>query len=154
MTDSWVYAVRCGRYVKIGCTNNIRARLVQLQRGNDATIRPSDLPNELFELLGFVRGDIYVEAAFHAAFADERVVGEWFLLNNRIRNWTDRLLHSLPDGIAGERLEAENRELKDRVAWLERRWQDCYDEKERLRVPDDQRVDDPGYIPTSTAVDF
>jgi hypothetical protein len=105
----WIYVIRCGQYAKIGCSNDIARRMEALSRRNDTTRRPDDLPIDSapLELLGYMRGDVYIEAAFHAAFAPERAAGEWFYVTERILKWADRMLHSLPDMLPAPRETAE-----------------------------------------------
>lgn len=54
--------------IKIGITTNIKKRLRGLSTANGFDVR----------LLGFRAGDIVLERALHAQFADHRVRGEWF----------------------------------------------------------------------------
>lgn len=54
--------------MKIGYSNDPRARLSQLQIGN---------PNEL-RLIAAIPGNEEVEAAFHRVFGRQRIRGEWF----------------------------------------------------------------------------
>lgn len=66
----WVYFVQAGANgpIKIGCTSNVSARLAQLQ-----TAQPEKL-----QLLAAVPGGEALESALHAAFAEHRMMGEWF----------------------------------------------------------------------------
>lgn len=70
---SVVYYVRTGRYVKIGYTSNLKARLVNLRL--DAT-----------EVLATESGGRTLEAQRHAQFADERIgKREDFVLSFRLQ---------------------------------------------------------------------
>jgi hypothetical protein len=66
----WVYFVRAGNLVKIGCSINPRKRLSSMQSG---------CPTEL-ELVAVVPGDRDMESSLHDLLADCRVRGEWFEL--------------------------------------------------------------------------
>jgi hypothetical protein len=73
----WVYAIRCGDFVKIGTTRNVRKRLTELQMGNPWVLT----------LIAAVQGGREREREFHAALAEEGVerCGEWFRLSGRYR---------------------------------------------------------------------
>jgi hypothetical protein len=45
---------------------------------NDSTKRPSFVDGADLRLLGWVEGDHELETLLHRAFADYRIVGEWF----------------------------------------------------------------------------
>jgi len=63
--------------VKIGFARNVAARLADLQCASPVTLR----------LLGTVPGGIEVERFFHKDLAEYRVRGEWFALNDRLREY-------------------------------------------------------------------
>jgi hypothetical protein len=71
---SKVYFIRCGARVKIGVTNNVRARLASLQTGNPERMR----------LLKSIDGDTMVEREMHKRFGDLRDQGEWFHLRGAL----------------------------------------------------------------------
>ena len=83
-----VYVLGSARYVKIGVTTDLSARLRSL-RSRDGTVFPLDLHrNEPIVLLAaFPGADMGVERALHAAFADSQVDGEWFSLDERVTLW-------------------------------------------------------------------
>jgi predicted GIY-YIG superfamily endonuclease len=62
--------------VKIGTTTDPDARLMALR--NDNTKRPRFVDGGDLRLLGWVEGDHELETLLHRAFADYRIVGEWF----------------------------------------------------------------------------
>lgn len=106
--DIYVYAIRCGPYVKIGLTRDLRARMATLALPKDPTTKPADLPigTQPLELLGYLEGDRQIEKAFHEAFRPERAAGEWFYATERITAWAATLLQSIPDGIPAGTLSA------------------------------------------------
>lgn len=72
--------------VKIGSSDNVRARMTQIQ-----TCTPFDL-----RLIGVVPGGHAREQDLHAFFAEHRVRGEWFVLS-KIRSQVEKLLQQ--DGV-------------------------------------------------------
>jgi hypothetical protein len=73
-----VYFVQAGDGgpIKIGLTDDVRARMAQLQTGNPFKLK----------LLGFFIGSVHDERALHTRFARWRLEGEWFVV-------TPELLH-------------------------------------------------------------
>ena len=63
-----IYFIECGDLVKIGTTNDVRARLSSLQTGNPAPM----------VLLGQMAGGMVVEGDLHRRFRALHVRGEWF----------------------------------------------------------------------------
>lgn len=69
-----------GRYVKIGRTLdfiNVTARITEMQIGNPHTLT----------LLGTCAGGKAKERKIQERFSDNRVRGEWFLINNKFKNY-------------------------------------------------------------------
>lgn len=66
----WVYLVGSegSDIAKIGYAANVEQRLIRLQTGSPVKL----------SILFKVRGDVRVERALHAAFAEYRTHGEWF----------------------------------------------------------------------------
>jgi hypothetical protein len=71
-----VYFIQSGDspQVKIGTTTNLNGRVASMQVGN---------PEEL-TVLATHRGDVRLEGVLHQMFLDERLMGEWFLLSDRL----------------------------------------------------------------------
>lgn len=70
----FVYVMRCGPHYKIGASKNPGLRLTQLQ-----TQPPFDIEG----VMGFETDDMLgLERLIHEYFADKRVNGEWFLLDD------------------------------------------------------------------------
>jgi hypothetical protein len=63
-----LYFITAAGYVKIGRTANVWSRIRNIQCGN---------PHEV-DCIGVLSGRGYEELAWHAAFYDDRVRGEWF----------------------------------------------------------------------------
>lgn len=70
LNGSWIYFVGCEGFVKIGTTNNVKARLSALRTGSPFPVG----------LLGLIPGGAADEAGIHALFKAGRVRGEWFRL--------------------------------------------------------------------------
>uniref|UniRef100_A0AB39AKL4 DnaD-like helicase loader n=1 Tax=Mycolicibacterium phage phi1_186018 TaxID=3236641 RepID=A0AB39AKL4_9CAUD len=70
-----VYFIADGTgHVKIGVSNDVPARMAQLQTGNPTKLR----------LLAVCPGGEPLEQALHLQFADDRAEGEWFRLTPAI----------------------------------------------------------------------
>lgn len=77
---SYLYAIRYGRYVKIGYSDSPRDRLRALPGG--VRLRPADLElSTEGEPLFAVTGDLTTERLLHRIFSPHRAVGEWFILS-------------------------------------------------------------------------
>jgi hypothetical protein len=72
---SYVYAIRCGDYVKVGVAKNPMRRLSDLQTA---------VPYRL-ELIGLMVGGFEVEKRLHRLMAESHHRGEWFELNSSTR---------------------------------------------------------------------
>ena len=72
-----VYFIRCGDYVKIGRSTNVRARLSELQTGN-----PYDL-----RLLATIPGGYPLESSLRSRFSGEHHRGEWFYYSTSVRRF-------------------------------------------------------------------
>lgn len=70
---SFVYAIRSGRYVKIGVASDPEARMFSLQAGN-----PRPLVLEAAFHFGTRDRAMLVEAAIHQDLSSQRVFREWF----------------------------------------------------------------------------
>jgi hypothetical protein len=77
-----VYFIRAGESgpVKIGIADDVSARLRELQTAH----------HESLLVVRTVDGAQDLEAAFHAAFRDRHIRGEWF-------SWDDRMLNACPE---------------------------------------------------------
>lgn len=72
-----IYVIGYDQFVKIGWSNNIRARFKQIQRG---------IPNDL-TLYGCVIGGRADEKALHIRFKEYRTRGEWFRKEGALADW-------------------------------------------------------------------
>jgi hypothetical protein len=63
--------------VKIGVTKDVAARLSNLQTGN---------PN-ILEVVAVFPGELEDEQALHSIFAEDRVLREWFIYSDRIKEF-------------------------------------------------------------------
>lgn len=70
-----IYFIECAGRLKIGFTNHIHKRLVNLQ---NAAPRP-------LKLLGCIKGDKHDERRFHDHLREHHSHGEWFKLNDDVR---------------------------------------------------------------------
>ena len=64
-----LYMLKCGPYIKIGATNNIKQRLTQIR---------ANCPYEVL-LVGYWKGEGHRERSWHDALHAIKVRGEWFL---------------------------------------------------------------------------
>jgi len=62
--------IKCGPYVKIGVTDNIKVRLTSLQSSNPYPIK----------LIGLWKGEGHREEAWHKALEHCKQTGEWYKL--------------------------------------------------------------------------
>jgi hypothetical protein len=75
-----VYFIRCGDAVKIGFSTNIKKRLSRLQSAN---------PFQL-ECIAWFKGTRMEERELHIVFEEYHIRGEWFLYNNKVREYLKR----------------------------------------------------------------
>lgn len=80
-----VYFVRSGRFIKIGYTGNLNARLGQL-----GTSSPTVL-----QVLAVVDGDRDTEVAYHERWAKYRSHGEWFKYGPEIKEFLEHEVAAL-----------------------------------------------------------
>jgi hypothetical protein len=72
---SLVYFLRCGDFVKVGFTTDMRRRLDGIMTDN---------PFEL-ELIGCIRGPVQLETAAHLVFENHHHRREWFRCNSSVQ---------------------------------------------------------------------
>lgn len=74
-----IYLITCAETncCKIGYSSNPANRLTQLQTGNPFAL----------ELLTVIEGDFTLETELHIQFAEFRLQGEWFILNESIKTF-------------------------------------------------------------------
>ena len=65
-----LYMLKCGPYIKVGVTNNIKIRLAGIQSANPYPV----------ELVGLWEGEGWREEEWHNALKDAHHNGEWFKL--------------------------------------------------------------------------
>jgi len=70
-----------GRYIKIGCTNNIKTRITQLQTGS---------PERLKVLLVVNDAGREVEQEVHKLFASQHYGGEWYIPDDQLISYIDK----------------------------------------------------------------
>lgn len=73
----FVYVVGFSKYVKIGYSMSVPARVAALQSG---------CPEPLTVYASF-KGDLATEERFHRRFCHHRLSGEWFTFSDEIRRW-------------------------------------------------------------------
>jgi hypothetical protein len=99
-----VYFAQAGRYVKIGYSTNPLGRSTTITTSGT---RPDGLPRKAdAELIGWIPGNERREGVLHARFVDQRVAGEWFLLNADQVSEIRELIWSDPGGIDMQRMSA------------------------------------------------
>jgi hypothetical protein len=75
----YLYAIRCGEFVKIGQSVDPLARFYELRVSSSKTKRPSDLSGKVLreaELLGYVPCDEHYEQTVHLLLQSETVHGD------------------------------------------------------------------------------
>lgn len=77
---TFLYAVRRGRYIKIGRTVNVRARMGALSNSS-TLLTPADVSGKPLKILAIVAGDTAEEQLLLRSLSRYRVTGEWFKLN-------------------------------------------------------------------------
>lgn len=77
-----VYLFKCGKFVKIGRTKSLGARLDAMRTGNPYAIGP------LFSIL--TQHPKEVEATLHDFYSAQRRLGEWFELTDEHLNEIER----------------------------------------------------------------
>lgn len=87
--SSYIYAVRFGRYVKIGTSRNPWQRLLQLKSRFSGVLAPDDLDTNDVQPLFAVPGDMHTEHLIHLLVSEARVIGEWYNLTPRLQSWLD-----------------------------------------------------------------
>ena len=85
-----VYFIKAGNYVKIGTTHDIENRLKQIQSGKGA-ITPDDACTDQMILIKTIPGSYNVEKTLHRIWAGNRVVGEWFNLDDDLLEYINKL---------------------------------------------------------------
>lgn len=68
-----LYLIKCGRYIKIGSTDNIKIRLSSLQTYNPFSVK----------LLHYFENKGKLENILHSKFKNKIKHGEWFKLNDK-----------------------------------------------------------------------
>lgn len=93
--DQYVYAIRVGAAVKIGCSGSPRDRMAAMstKHGRSAASRPEWVDVTDVEPLFAVPGNKDTERLFHLAFAELLVAGtrEWFHYADRLKDVADVL---------------------------------------------------------------
>lgn len=88
-----VYFAQVGRYIKVGYSANPERRVRNLFKSTTRYGAPRDIDGKTpRKLLGHVPGELSEEHAAHAALADFRVMGEWFLDEPEVRDYIQRCL--------------------------------------------------------------
>ena len=78
----YVYFIEGAGMIKIGVANNVSSRFNSIR-----TMSPVPL-----KLIGFITGDIKLEAQLHSRFHQHRRHGEWFVDCQEIRNYLAEVL--------------------------------------------------------------
>jgi predicted DNA-binding transcriptional regulator AlpA len=80
-SDGGIYFAGFGNYVKIGRSENVEARIKELQTGSP----------EKIEVYFVLQEDRISEADFHRTFAQYRTNGEWFRREGALAEFIDRV---------------------------------------------------------------
>jgi hypothetical protein len=76
--DTSVYVLGDGKYVKIGTSMDVEARVKQLRLKSEQTLCPDDLDHSRLRLYLSIPGNRRTEQHIHHEMRAYRVVGEWF----------------------------------------------------------------------------
>lgn len=82
-SESFVYFIEAGDFIKIGYSRDPIGRLSQIRKGSNVTI-PEGVSTEKARILAFEQGGQSHEKELHKRFADFRVAGEWFEKHDRL----------------------------------------------------------------------
>lgn len=74
---------RRAKFVKIGCSDNVKRRVKQIARSNPI--------GKVGRLLGCIEGDFSVEQRLHETFAQYHERGDWFRYCGSLRRMLDRI---------------------------------------------------------------
>lgn len=85
-----VYFIRCERFVKIGISKDVTARLNQIRKGGGSMF-PRLLDVETAELIATEPGGLDREKRLHKQFAHLRHTGEWFTEAPELTEYIERL---------------------------------------------------------------
>ena len=88
---AYVYAIRAGRYVKVGRSVNVEARATSLARAHKGTRRPADLgpcPTTILATICVTQDEApAVEAELLERFRRYRAAGEWLDASPEVLAW-------------------------------------------------------------------
>ena len=89
-SESFVYFIEAGEYIKIGYSRDPISRLSQIRKGGSA-IAPEGLATGGARILAVEQGGMEQEKALHKRFAEYRAAGEWFAKNDRLAHYIKSL---------------------------------------------------------------
>jgi hypothetical protein len=87
-----IYFVKCGRYIKIGQTNNIDTRIKEIRRNNPFKL-------EILLLLDHIDEFSISEKAFHSHFDQYKFQGEWYYYQNELKYFVNMPFNRLVEAI-------------------------------------------------------
>lgn len=107
----FVYFIRSGDTIKIGCSDTPELRVDQIRRGGRA-MRPSAGIADNPKLLAYGPGGYEKEAEYHARFAAQLDQGEWFHESPELTT----LIHETANAQARLEVEWQDADYQKRVA--------------------------------------
>jgi len=79
----YIYVMQCKEYVKFGVSRSPEIRIKELQTGN---------PFKITLLLQVLYDNHFnIEKTIHNYFNDNRKIGEWFIIDDKIKNFVKYL---------------------------------------------------------------
>lgn len=110
----FVYFIKSGDTIKIGCSDNPELRVDQIRRGVGKAVQPSTGISDHPKLLAYGPGGYEKEAEYHARFAAQIDQGEWFHESPELTT----LIHETATAQARLEVEWQDAEYQKRVTPL------------------------------------
>jgi hypothetical protein len=87
-----VYFIRCQNAMKIGYSDNVLKRFLELQSSKTDTLRPAFFKNSKYTLLHIFKGSRMLERTLHLKMFNRNIIGEWFLYDEIADNLIDFMI--------------------------------------------------------------
>ena len=89
---SHIYFIRCQNAMKIGYSDHVLKRFLELQSNKTDTLRPPFFPNSKYTLLHIFKGNRMLERVLHIKMFNRCIIGEWFLYDEIADNLIDFMI--------------------------------------------------------------
>ena len=87
-----IYFIRCQNAVKIGYSDNVVKRFMELQSTRTDTLRPAFFSYSKYTLLHIFKGHKSLEHILHRKMFNRRILGEWFVYDEITDNLIDFMI--------------------------------------------------------------